>query len=812
MILRLRHGTDTLSLAGGRYQVAAKFAPPGPREFERGWALPLHVGEQGGSYGEFLQAVSDLNAFLYLAGNPGEPLYLEYGPDDTISAELWAGDIGRLTRYLVYTGELEISNNFGIADVRKGTVPDCKLSLYVAPYAMGPRQPVWYASGGVGVDWVGGGRGQMKGLTVYPAATNLITNPVFGHSTWDNDWTDTDCTVSQNLDPDFVLYGASSAKIVGGGDFGTGAGFTQSLTLGAGTAYALSFYIKQAGDVAVGLASRADYPPILSYYNGDQNALYFTDLGNGWHQARGTVVGAGTAAALGLTVRPGVTVYLGAAQCEVNANVTPLITGDIPGCYWNDTRHDSTSARGAPAIKLPTGDIPQTEGCIMVGWRAPVGYTPTGGTSFILDNSGTISGLQIYHTSGTIYARVGTGTAGGTAFALDPGALSVFHLTFSPTNEQSGDFYINGALAFSLTNDLSSSASYLTLGLANTGDKVAGGLFQYFGWYDRGLSAAQVYQSYLDILSVIDDTDPALYSSPGIPVFHGYLGFQSGGGGSFLPNQATMFGLPGDIPPEIEYRAVSAKDSGSTVDHQFMIGASPMLYRDYANQDAVNQFADYSGTAGALCVGGQMEAISVSSTTAWASQAADTAFGNPWSINGRVGVVARISASSAGTILARAALGRGVVPQVYTQETTIVVDTSWRAFYLGDVEISQGDYLEKVYQRASASLEFLKIAATVTVYIDCAWFILGPIQYLPGAASSAADTKYLLLRGRRLVYSSLSSFVADDLYTMQGVPPDILPNRYNSLVVIQASKGGLCNLADVFTPYPVYLVARYATI
>src|SRR3990167_8695340 len=98
---------------------------------------------------------------------------------------------------------------------RRATNVFVRLDLIIRPYALGLRQRLASATGGVLEDTIGAADGQSRGLIIAEATTNKMTNPVFGHATWNNGWTaGSNIIATQNTDKRFLLPGTtSSAKL-----------------------------------------------------------------------------------------------------------------------------------------------------------------------------------------------------------------------------------------------------------------------------------------------------------------------------------------------------------------------------------------------------------------------------------------------------------------------------------------------------------------------------------------------------------------------------------------------------------------------
>jgi len=198
-VAKLTKGTSYIDLNAGRYKLAEDFVPPttnvspfigqggvkvGETAQPRDWGFGVRV--LGTSSAEVKRGADDLANFLRRAGDEAEPLYFEWKEDNNVSAEPVWGQFGATRRMEVVSGSVGYWESYAIADIRtKGAfVP---VYLTVKPWAQGTRQLLATATGGICEDWIGTTDGRSRGLQIPEADTvngNKMTNPVFGHGTW----------------------------------------------------------------------------------------------------------------------------------------------------------------------------------------------------------------------------------------------------------------------------------------------------------------------------------------------------------------------------------------------------------------------------------------------------------------------------------------------------------------------------------------------------------------------------------------------------------------------------------------------------
>ena len=234
----------------------------------------------------------------------------------------------------------------------------------IGPYARGRKQRVGSAIGGVLEDWIGSPDGISRGLIVPEATTNQMTNPVFGHGTWDNGWTDgAGVDSSENTNEDFLLFGTSSAKVLA--TAGANNVFYQSIDVAnAGNTHVLSCYAKLP-DGGVISASQCQL-----YYGAGLTTAY-TPVGNGCYRLTASLTGAAPATGTGLLVVDTFMVYTDGFQIEEKAYSTPLTYGDLMGSAWTGTAHASTTNRTGSRVMVAVDDIVDVaEGTLTLVWKA----------------------------------------------------------------------------------------------------------------------------------------------------------------------------------------------------------------------------------------------------------------------------------------------------------------------------------------------------------------------------------------------------------------------------------------------------------
>jgi len=388
-VFRLRKGGRVLDLSAAPYALTESFIPPSVLEepvMGRGRKMGVNALSQsfscsvdisGSSIGELDNAFDDLKAMLELAGDEGDPLYADWIPQTNVSFESAYGQWNAVRSCEVGWGathkpEVYTSNRGSLF------LTECPIDLLIDPYPLGVEQTVGKASGCVWEDWYGSPTRRSRGLGICGAGANKFTNPVFGHSTYDNGWTAeanlyrSKCTVK-----DLALFEKVSVELVNN-TAGT-LDFTQSLTLTVAT-YIISFFAKKRDKSAV---TSSD---IVALYDTTERTMSFYSLGNGWYWAvSNSFTGIASAKVAGCSVKSGKSIIVDGFKCEQSSYVTPFGYGNMPGWVWDGTAHASASTRTAGQLSLPwPTTIYPGKGTITIVWTPTFNSSDVASGSFYL--------------------------------------------------------------------------------------------------------------------------------------------------------------------------------------------------------------------------------------------------------------------------------------------------------------------------------------------------------------------------------------------------------------------------------------------
>lgn len=623
-ILKLIHGSKSIDLNSAPYAPDNTFVPPemsstvqmstgagrnkaGGREIsrkprDRSFEIPLRI--DGTTTAQTHAAVSRLTNFMRRAlDDKSDPLYLVYGPSDAVPYEpAW----GQLFYYYEIRSFSDpyVGRFYETANLRQKTFFTV-FPLIIGPYATGKEQLVGSATGGILEHAYATPDGASRGLHIPPAGTNLVTNPVFGNATFDTGWTTgSDLISSVNTDPEYILFGDASAKLTADGP--TNRGFSINVTCAAST-HAFSWYIKKHDNSAVTTSD------IQLGYNAGALTETYTPIGNGWYMVWATETGTGGAATMSVSVAAGLTAYIGLVQAEARDYPSAPFYGDMVGCAWSSTAHDSTSTRTVARYQLPAGTLNDNRKTVRFAWRAPVASTTLPSASYRFWYDAT-TGARVRWSAASNYWVISDGTnaynSAATSFAA--GDLMVMHAVY-----QNGavTLYKNGVSIATGTTYLPATTGILYLGSSEVPSEHPGGTYLDFMLFDQALSATQVLNDATNLIAQIGGGDglgkcvnpiPWLWSTNGDSTIEGCYD------ASTRENFLAAGGIPGNAPAETEWLLTPAQTASA-------LGLSVQKY----NYSSINMtrmlglFEDLYGTVdgGASDCGGQVKRETVTTAT-----------------------------------------------------------------------------------------------------------------------------------------------------------------------------------------------------
>lgn len=520
----------------GRAEVVGRTAAP------QRWSFSVRV--IGSSAGEVKAATDNLAAFLDMAGDEDEPLYFEWRPANPDVPEPIFGQFGVSRRVKILAAdEKSLWDIYPVAGTRERVV-FLLIGVIHEPYAYGRPQRVASAIGMV-VENMIGVNDKSRGVIIASGTTNKITNPVFGHSTWNTNWNiGAHLIATKNTDSRYIIWGAASAKIrrvIAG----VNRVFSQSINVGNTNTHNLSAYVKRqdGGEITAN--------DLRLYYDNTLLTTSYTPLGDGWYLMSAPVTGVASSVQCGVYVVPtNVTYYIAGVQLTETTGLIEMIYGDLLGCTWNGTPHESTSTSTSGFIRIPTSDlIDVSGGAIRIAVRHLQGADrPTNATLF---SDGTFAASYNQSTDRFTFTD-GTNSAGsnGAVQTFSAGEIQIMHFVWGSSGLQ---IFLNGVL-YDSTATLTpwSLGSYIYIGSTPMRAQHFNGTFLGFAVFDRPLTPEQVaadYEQANDWARGGDGFGRRLDSIPWFWTKDGDDVLDNADQGS-AQNWGVLAGVPGDVPAQ----------------------------------------------------------------------------------------------------------------------------------------------------------------------------------------------------------------------------------------------------------------------
>ena len=452
---RLKHGSKYLDLSSGDYYLLPEFTPPSAssiplmsggsmlnrysggkridRSFaDRGMNLPLRI--QGASAAETHGLVRKLSAFIEVAMNDStNPLYFVFGESNAVPYEPKWGQ--QFKYYEVKDAEQAIGNLYGIASINQSAI-FVNVPLLVAPFATGLRQRVGSATGLILERSYATPDGLSRGTQLHSAKTNLVTNPVFGHGTWDNDWTEgAGMRSSENTNKEYILFGSSSAKL--------------TCTAAAANSLSISVTAPNTSSHCFSVFAKLPDGGVISSsimglsYDGNNLTETFTAVGDGWYLIHAQYAGVALPAVYAIHVSPGYTVYVDMVGAEDGDFFDGPKYGDMMDVTWAGTAHDSTSGATCGRLRYASANVlDPAEFSVIVDWMPDIAHGSYGSTDYTIFEDASGISLIFDGAANTYEFTDGTNTATSAGITFAAMTPIQFIAVASPVNGLV--LYVNG--------------------------------------------------------------------------------------------------------------------------------------------------------------------------------------------------------------------------------------------------------------------------------------------------------------------------------------------------------------------------------
>lgn len=801
---RLQHGSKYIDLTTGAYRVEQSWRPPGTsvtalfgggtmrspyaggefideRYEDRDINLPLQV--RGTTSAETHQAVRALGAFIKRSlADHSEKLCLIYGPSDAIPYTPKYGQQFYKYEIKALLGG-DIGGRYGIAEVRSKLI-ELSIPLRLAPFAVGELQRVGSATGGILEHNWATPDGGSRGLWIPSARTNEVTNPYFGHATWNTGWAEgANIIEAKNTDKEFVFLGSNSAKLTANDSSNNT--YTTTVTVAASTAV-FGFVVKKPDKSAVVAAD------LGLQYGGNVLDENIISLGDGWYMVWDTDTGTGAGANLILYVASGQTLYLGYAFAEVGTYPTAPLHGNMIDCSWGGTPHESDSTRTVARWRISSADVCDIgEFTAIFAVRHNVAsaslaanavlFAQDGGFIFYYDYSNTYWVLT--DSTNAITSSVDTYTAG---------SIDVLAITVKSTSMK---IYLNGAAIATGTDYTPPTLpAYSYLGSWHDGAQMhCEDTFLDFVTYARALTATEILNHYNDNIrhySGGDGLGQALNPIPWLWTDDGDDTLDNNTD-STHENWAIIGGVPGNVQARSSW--IFATDS---FDVRLWILMSSFPWEFLRDHDDLF-YIEASGTVDAGASGGAH--YDIATPTGLPRNSISITVPNPEVINGTVHFFVRAKhQTTAGNV----SVGRFIsYVNGYIQDVdkTIAVTTTYKWFYIGNLRFLDNPEM-RALTNVIPSLNFGSAIAASNLWIDFGEAFCGdmltvdPISTdIPGGGGSATAPTNVFITDKQARFEN-GTYTPD----LNGDIISVTPNRANMLVLYKANDAGDHSLSSYF--------------
>jgi hypothetical protein len=797
MIARFINGTATLDLTTGPYSLGKDFQPP-PLAMSYNIPTGSSANRYGG--GELVGAKAENRDWSFevrilgstrsdvetsarrLAGFVRTAQYFEYQGAD-LPEPLW-GQLGAPLRYEIVTGDVSLGDSYSLGRATEGGNL-CRVFLTVRPYATGKKQRLASAKGGVYEDALGSPDGVPWGLRVLPAATNKMLNPVFGHATYDTGWSLSAATavVSQVTDPAWVFPGSTSAVRI---DANTNVHYRQVINAGSTATHQFTVIV-----------ARPDRKPVSSsdcliYYNLGVLTTTWTALGNGWYRGTASAAGTNTNVSAGLTVQTGRAVILIAMQMEEGPYPTAVFCGDMIGCAWTGTAHESTSTRAVGRLRLGYGADTFNLGQwgVHVVWKTPAANTALTANAVLFSVAGapsitgyfnpTTNVFTLGDATNTISSAAQTFTAGEVIdliFTGGPGGLNIY---------KNGVNIATGA-TYTLPNV---SMSYVYIGSDAIAAQQCDGLLQGFATYAQETSAAEAL---------------AIYTACAAPIGRGqrvgtlpYFWTVSGTGliqqcdDSTHSNYVVCAGIPGDGEARTRWEiAPSAIDK----DGYWLFSS---LSENYVKPTA-QWYGEASGTVDATASGGQYDG-----SFSAPGNSVEMTVTRPSALRGPIHYFLRAKGAGSFQSFPTLRFYPASIP-LYGETRVLTFTANWQWYWVGSIPAPDPVNVDAAYQRILA-----QIVVADLVSIDWMQICNGDAAYID---ADGWDTDWsTLMIEENSVYKADANGAPFALHSLRGRVPQLHPGQVNTVWFVVGGNGDTHSIAATATFAKVSITPRWSLI
>lgn len=811
--LQLRYGSKTLNLNNSDYFAGPDFAPPGLTETPimatgdgtnpaGGELVDTYVADREWSFNLAVKGTTEADCrvkaraainFLQQAKDLRDKLYLDYTPNSNLSYPPIFGQSGARISWQVKKGTANLWESYMAGGIREKLLI-LPVDLTVGPYAEGLPQLVGSGIGGLVEDTIGAADGRSRGLIIPEATTNEFTNPVFGHSTWNNDWTGgAGSIVAQNLDPEYILFGSCSLKIT---RIAANSTYYQTLNVGLGT-HTLSFFAKRPGSAVV------DDTVVRVNYKGSAQATSYEYYGNGWYRCWATFAGeaAGNAAGASLMTL-GMTVYLTGFQVEAKANPTAFGYGDLLGWAWDGTAHASTSTRTAArlkwAISAETFDIAAGTIATTVRFDVPSTYAADM-MLFDTRDAGHANSLMCWYDAGDDAFELWDGTKLITTGALSftAGAIYVVHATWRGAILA---LYVNGVF---ITSDSylppTTGADFFCGTQYDTTLHVVGAILGQTR-YNYAMSSTEVAADYANISPLATagkrvDYLPWLWTKDGDNVVDNH-------DDSAHDNYCVIGSIPGNVEALTQWH-ITPSEVNKTGYWLMKTTVENFIY------PTGQWYGDLSGTADVGNASGDACYTFATGGSGAQPSAGSLSVARPQDDQGPLNFFARLAHSTGiGTFKLQPWIQYSSGNRIWGDQISVTLGAySW--YWIGSMYAKQPTTIDKYNQRLTVGFEIIFNGANGNAKVDYVMIVNGPVMRLLSDLSSSWVK--LIIQGDEAWETDASGLPYQPVYFL-GSPVDLTPDRYNIVWFVLGDHNEGHTLASTGTFSRVQVTPRWSLL
>lgn len=758
---------------------------------DRGWSFSVRV--LGTTAGDVDGSTQRLTNFLRLVKDKTNKLFLAYKSSDDYDFDPLWGQFGGPKLYHIKIVRASYSRLYNASDKMHTKAQIVRLSLTIAPHAAGLEQSLASARGGVLEDTIGTVDGLSRGTIIPEATTNKFTNPIFGHSTFDNNWTAVgSLNVTKNTDKNFILFGSNSVKLVGDTQ---NRNFYETIDVGNTDTHIISCYAKMPdGTAVVAGVVKLTYDGVLT--------TTFTSVGNGWYRLSAEVTGVDAGVVAGVRMEISDAVYLDGFHLENKLYITPMAHGNMMGVAWSGTPHDSTSVRAVARIRLDGSLIDLAGATFRLVMKMNNDSTDGTDPYFFRDSSSNFI-LFYDNTGSTIFKFLdGTNTASSSSQSWSAGDIIVLHCTL---NVRDGlIIYRDGvSIGSEGTYTPPNVPTYIALGSRADETQHSNVTFLGCATFARAMSATEVLADFNNISPHISGGDglgqrleaiPRVWTKDGDRVVDMYAD-------STHDDFAIVEGIPGSAPADTVFQLTN-----SATDRSLILG---LLAIDRFIELS-DYFTDEQGTGDGTALNAEVKRTSVDAA-ARISTAAGPVLTNYEDLIGQPAhIFASIKDNGGATNLQiRMQLDSNFTLAIGKYKS-IIATTSLKQFLTKGI-VMPFDISRDVDWAASATYAISLIAkfasGTANVDLDFWRVIFGKVAVIELQSS---DSRGAYIRGSEVYGLLVTTNATEEYPKLRGEEIELVPDKVNHLIILSGDEGDATVLAATTEITRVLVTPRWS--